>query len=96
MAPSLEDEVNRVCAQAGYGWIMSEDGRPGSQTPPVTLLPDGSFRTVISEVRWWSACAFTVPQKEVVAVTDEVHGGDEARDAVLRQLLQRLLDVTAP
>lgn len=91
MESELERVIKRRCDAAGYGWVVSEDWRHGPQSPPLVLRPDGTHKpSSQQEARWFSACSFTLPEKEIVAVTDEVHGHDDAREAVLRQLLSRL------
>lgn len=90
MTEALEAEISRRCDSKGWAWVVSEDWRPGPASPPIILAADGNVEKQVSTARWYSACAFALPGKEIVAVTDEVHGDVEARQAVLRQLLARV------
>ena len=90
LVSEAEAELNRRCKALNAAWMLSEDLRPGPESLPVKLLADGRFDTPQDDTRWYSACAFTLPGKEVIAATEEVHGGLSARELVLRQLLSRL------
>ncbi len=86
----LEDRLDERSQREDFGWILSEDFRTGPATPPLRFHADGRMEKVRDDTRWWSACAFQPATKEIIAVTEEVHGGESARDTALRQLLERL------
>ncbi|MEJ7892357.1 MAG: hypothetical protein WKF94_06925 [Solirubrobacteraceae bacterium] len=86
----VEAAIHARCQTEGWGFVVREDHRHGPNSPEITLLPDGTIVQPPHDSRWWSACVFTLPHKEIVAVTDEVHGDETAHEAVLRQLLSRL------